>query len=635
MKHVIIGTAGHVDHGKTHLVKALTGKDTDRLKEEKERGISIELGFAPFVLPSGRRVAVIDVPGHERFIKHMLAGVGGIDLVLLVIAADEGVMPQTREHLDIIQLLQIPRGIIVISKKDLVDDDWLQLVMEEVREQVTGTVLADAPMIGVSAVNGEGIPQLLAMLEEAVDKVKERHVTGRFRMPVDRVFSITGFGTVVTGTLTSGKVKVGETVEVLPEKIDARVRTLQVHGEKVDVAEAGQRVAVNLTGLEVQDLNRGSILAVPDTFAPSYRLDVLLQLLPGEEKNLVNRQRVRLHIGTSEVLGRATLLDRDELEPGQETFVQMVMEEPVVAAKGDRFVIRSYSPMHTMGGGMVIDPNPGKHKRFDQEIMASLATKQQGTADELLLQLLVSEQDRLLTLGEAIALLTMESTEVQEALTILKAPNLLHTLDSEGKTYVVATEVYDKWVVMVVGSLREFHQSYPLRFGLAKEELRSKHFKAIPNKVFNTLLQYWSQQGILDLGEQVVAVKGFEPKVDASVEKMINQAFELYREQSFQPPGWREVVESLKIPPQWQEEIIFFLINRGDLVKIADDMYFTRAALDEARNRLVTYLKEHKEMQLGEARDILQSSRKYILPLLEYFDHQRLTRRVGDKRILA
>lgn len=284
MKHVIIGTAGHVDHGKTHLVKALTGKDTDRLKEEKERGISIELGFAPFVLPSGRRVAVIDVPGHERFIKHMLAGVGGIDLVLLVIAADEGVMPQTREHLDIIQLLQIPRGIIVISKKDLVDDDWLQLVMEEVREQVTGTVLADAPMIGVSAVNGEGIPQLLAMLEEAVDKVKERHVTGRFRMPVDRVFSITGFGTVVTGTLTSGKVKVGETVEVLPEKIDARVRTLQVHGEKVDVAEAGQRVAVNLTGLEVQDLNRGSILAVPDTFAPSYRLDVLLQLLPGEEK---------------------------------------------------------------------------------------------------------------------------------------------------------------------------------------------------------------------------------------------------------------------------------------------------------------------------------------------------------------
>ncbi|MDA8234036.1 MAG: selenocysteine-specific translation elongation factor [Clostridia bacterium] len=635
MKHVIIGTAGHVDHGKTRLVKALTGKDTDRLKEEKERGISIELGFAPFVLPSGRRVAIIDVPGHERFIKHMLAGVGGIDLVMLVIAADEGVMPQTREHLDIIQLLQIPRGIIVISKTDLVDSDWLQLVMEEVREQMTGTILADAPMVGVSAATGEGMPQLMALLEEAVEQVRERPATGRFRMPADRVFSITGFGTVVTGTLTSGRVKVGDTIEILPENLEARVRTLQVHGDKVEMAEAGQRVAVNLSGVEVQDLNRGSILAAPGTLRPSYRLDVLLHLLPGQDKNLVNRQRVRFHIGTSEVLGRITLLDRDELEPGKETFVQMVMEEPVVAAKGDRFVIRTYSPMHTIGGGEVIDPSPERHKRFIKEVMDSLATKQQGTVDELLLQGLINQQEKLLSLEEAVGQIGIEADEAREALSVLKDQALVHTIEAEGKTYVAASEVYDKWVATVVNSLQEFHRTYPLRFGLTKEELRSRFFKAFSNKLFNTLLQYWSQQGILDVDEQVLAVKGFQPKADAQVEQLINKAMGLYREQPFQPPGWREVVEALKIPPQWQEEIVFYLVNKGDLVKIADDMYFNRTALDEARGRLVAYLKEHKELQLGQARDILQSSRKYILPLLEYFDHQRLTRRVGDKRVLA
>jgi len=635
MKHVIIGTAGHVDHGKTQLVKALTGKDTDRLKEEKERGISIELGFAPFVLPSGRRVAIIDVPGHERFIKNMLAGVGGIDLVLMVIAADEGVMPQTREHLDIIQLLQIPRGIIVITKQDLVDQDWLQLVMEEVREQVAGTVLADAPMIGVSSVTGEGIAELVSLIEDAVTEVKERPTTGHFRMPVDRVFSVTGFGTVVTGTLNAGQVRVGDTVEILPENLEARVRSLQVHGDKVEMAEAGQRVAINLSGLEVQDVKRGSIVAALGTLRPSYRLDVQLYLLPGTEKNLENRQRVRLHLGTTEALGRVTLLDRDELEPGQEAFAQLVMEEPVVAAKHDRFVIRSYSPMHTIGGGSVIDPNPVKHKRFKEEVLTNLATKQQGTPDELLLQQLINQRDQLLTFEEAANLANLTAQEAGAALEVLKAQAQVHILINEGKTYVAANEVYRKWVGDITRTLEDFHRDYPLRTGLSKEELRSRYFKSIPNKIFNALLQYLARQDVVDLWEQTVALKGFQPRLEPQVQELVTKVVNLYQKQVFQPPGWREVVEDLKIPEGWEEEILLYLVNRGDLVKISEDMYFAKPALEEARNRLVTYLKEHKELQLGEARDILQSSRKYVLPLLEYFDQQRLTRRVGDKRVLA
>ncbi|MDD4170142.1 MAG: selenocysteine-specific translation elongation factor, partial [Desulfotomaculaceae bacterium] len=385
MKHLIIGTAGHVDHGKTALVKAMTGVDTDRLKEEKERGISIELGFTSLELPSGRKAGIVDVPGHERFIKHMLAGAGGFDLVLLVIAADEGVMPQTREHLDIIQLLQVKKGVVVLTKADLVDEEWLELVTEEVREFLQDTVLEKAPLVTVSAVTGQGIAALLELLDHVAEETESKTAAGTPRLPVDRVFSVTGFGTVVTGTLVAGQLRVGDMVKVQPAGLTARVRSLQVHGKKVEVAGAGQRVAANLAGLEVEQVSRGSVVAGTDSLVPSHRLDVHLLLLDSADRPLKNRERVRFHIGSGETLGRVVLLDREELAPGATAYAQVELEEMVAAVKGDRFVIRSYSPLWTIGGGTVIDAAPGrKHKRFRSEVLGALATRERGTPEEIL-----------------------------------------------------------------------------------------------------------------------------------------------------------------------------------------------------------------------------------------------------------
>jgi selenocysteine-specific elongation factor len=350
MQRIIIGTAGHVDHGKTVLTKRLTGVDTDRLKEEKKRGISIELGFAPLTLPSGIKVGLVDVPGHERFIKNMLAGIAGIDLVLLVIAADEGVMPQTREHLDIINLLEVKKGIVVVTKTDLVDAEWLELVKGEIEEVLKGTVLEHAPVVPVSALTGQGIPQLLEVIDRMALETPPKLITGKMRIPIDRVFTITGFGTVITGTLWSGRLKAGETVEILPRELTARVRNIQVHGEKVSEATAGQRVAVNLAGVETEEVFRGDVLAEPGLLTASHRIDVKLTLLKHINIALEQRVRVRIHHGTREVLGRVNLLDREELLPGENCFCQLVLETPLMALRGDHFVIRSYSPMLTKSG---------------------------------------------------------------------------------------------------------------------------------------------------------------------------------------------------------------------------------------------------------------------------------------------
>ncbi len=376
MKRFIIGTAGHIDHGKTTLVKALTGVDTDRLKEEKQRGISIDLGFAPFKLPGGQKAAIVDVPGHERFIRHMLAGAFGIDMVLLTIAADEGVMPQTREHMDIIELLGVDKGLVVITKKDLVDEEWMLLMEEEISEYLKGTILDGAPLMAVSAVTGEGIPDLLAAIENIAQQVQERSAEGYARLPIDRVFTIAGFGTVVTGTLWSGKINSGDTLELMPGGLQVKVRNLHVHNDKVNTAYAGQRVAVNLQGIELAEVRRGDLLATPGVLAPSYRIDARLRLLKSSKRSLSNWNRIRFHLGTDETMGRVVLLDRDQLNAGEEALVQLVMEKPVVAYQGDRFVIRYYSPVTTIGGGVVIDPRAPKQKRFREDVLEELSKKE-------------------------------------------------------------------------------------------------------------------------------------------------------------------------------------------------------------------------------------------------------------------
>ncbi|KNZ70668.1 selenocysteine-specific translation elongation factor [Thermincola ferriacetica] len=630
-KHFIIGTAGHVDHGKTMLVKAMTGKDTDRLKEEKERGISIELGFAPIRLPSGIQAGIVDVPGHERFIKNMLAGVGGMDLVLLVIAADEGVMPQTTEHLDIIKLLQVPQGIIVISKIDLVDADWLDLVEEEIKEAVKGTVFDGAPVFRVSSTTGEGIRELLDYIDQMAAKMKVRPSTGWPRLAIDRVFTIAGFGTVVTGTLIEGKVKVGDPLEILPKGLGTRVRNIQVHGEKVNEAYAGQRVALNLANVEVEEVRRGDVLTWPGRLKPSHRIDVKLQLLENA-RQLSHRARVRVHIGTSEILARIILLDRDELNPGEVAYAQVECEEPIVAAKGDRFVIRSYSPMHTIGGGTVIDANPAKHKRFRPDVIEALATKEKGTPEELVIQALGTAGAELLA-HEALAKAAgIPETELTPALESLKKAGKIRVISVEGKQFYISDDKFQQWARDITGVLEEYHRKFPLRPGMPKEEIRSRFFPGINNKLYNAILQVFEEEQKFTLTGDSLALFGYVPRVDPEQAKELAAVAEQFLQGEFQPPAWKDMVFTGKdMDP---EEVLNYFVNQNILVKLEDNVILHRDVFEKGKQKIIDYLKEKGEITLAEARDLLNSSRKYILPFLNRLDKEKVTRRVEDKRIL-
>ncbi len=634
MKHFIIGTAGHVDHGKTVLVKALTGKETDRLKEEKERGISIELGFAPFMLPSGILAGVVDVPGHERFIKNMLAGVGGIDLVLLVVAADEGVMPQTREHLEIIDLLQVQEGIIVITKADLADGDWLEMVKEEVRATVRGTVLENSPVVEVSAVTGRGIPELVALIDEVAGRLKERPVAGQARMPVDRVFSITGFGTVVTGTLVEGRLKVGDTVEILPEETAVRVRGLQVHGQKVETAEAGQRVAVNLAGVECEEIRRGGVLASPGTLKPSHRLDIRIKLLTSAGKPLVNRARVRVHIGTSEILARVILLEGEELSPGGTWFAQLECEQPLVAARGDRLVIRSYSPMRTIAGGTVIDPQPPKRKRLDPGVIEALRTKERGTPEELAEQFMAAS-GRVVYSGEDLARgLGMADEAARGTIANLVSQNRVRQFSVDGRLYYILTSVYEAKSDELAGALAKYHQTFPLRPGLPREEIRSRYFAGLNNKLFNSVLDLFQADGAVKTVGENIARQGFAPGPRSDQQQLFRKIEDKFLSGGFQAPGWDEITAEFRLRQADAEEMLNYFLNSRILVKLEDNVLVHRKNLEQARDKVVRFLQDNKEISLGEARDLLNTSRKFALPIMSYLDKEKVTRRVEDKRVL-
>ena len=631
MKHLIIGTAGHVDHGKTMLVKTLTGIDTDRLKEEKERGISIELGFASLTLPGGRYAAIVDVPGHERFIKTMLAGASGIDIVLLIIAADEGVMPQTREHLDIIRLLHVNQGIVVITKTDLVEEDWLELVQEEIKDFLSDTVLKNAAIVKVSAATGHNIPELLAEINRLAEITKEKSTAGQPRLPIDRIFSVTGFGTVVTGTLVSGQLKVGDEIEVFPEELTARVRTLQVHGKSVDLARAGQRVAVNLSGMEVEQISRGNVLALSNTLTPSHRIDVRFLLLKEVGKELKHRSRVRLYTGTIEVLGRIIYFDREELKPGEWAYAQLQLEEPAATAKGDRFVIRSYSPMYTIGGGTIIDAAAPKHKRYRQEIIDRLVTLEKGTPDELIEQYLAGVPIPV-QINELAKETGLSQEQVQTAITGLNNNQRIKFIDVHSG-YVTAPYRYHSWILEIQKLLNQFHREFPLREGYPKEELRSRKFKNLTPKLFQPILSELESDKIIKIKSQTIAAFDFIAQPDAEQQKLLESIGTAFINGQFQPPGWEQLIKDLKTKDDLQQEILQYLLRQGILIKIADDIYFHRDVLNKAKQMLADYFKTNKEISIGEIRDLLTTSRKYAMPLLEYFDRQRLTRRIGDLRV--
>jgi len=615
------------------LIKALTGVDTDRLKEEKERGISIELGFAYLKLANGQIAGIIDVPGHERFIKNMLAGVGGIDIVLLVIAADEGVMPQTREHLDIIQLLKVDRGVVVITKKDLVDAEWLEMVTEDIRDFVKGTVLENAPLISVSAINGDGLDELRQVINQlaAESEQQAKKFSGPPRLPVDRVFTITGFGTVATGTLLSGQINTGDNLQIYPVGEIYRVRNVQVHGQKLPTAEAGQRVAINLSGLQTGELERGQVLAAPGSMQPNHRLDVKLQFLHSAPKPLKNRARVRVYLGSAEILGRVILLDREELEPGAEAYIQLQLEEPVAAARGDHLVIRSYSPMRTIGGGVVVDPSAIKHKRYREELIKALNTAEKGTPAELLEQYLAANA-RLCTLIDLAAGTGLTSETVKQALPELLEQGQGVELLSEGEKTYLSSQVMDKWEGQIKKVLTEYHQKYPLREGYPKEELRSRLFPNLNNKHFQMLLLGLEQTGSLDLHSNTLAIGGFMPQPNGAQGSVIKKLEELFLANPNQPPSWGEAIQEACIIKD-DQEILNYLLNRGTLLKIADGMFFHHSALANIMALVKNHLSEKGELLLGELRDLLQTSRKYALPLLEYMDKEKITRRVGDKRV--
>ncbi len=635
MKHIIIGTAGHVDHGKTALVKALTGIDTDRLKEEKERGISIELGFAHLVLPGGLRAGIVDVPGHERFIKNMLAGAAGFDLVLLVVAADEGVMPQTREHLDIIQLLQVKKGIVVITKCDLVDKEWLEMVSEEVESFLEGTVLEGAPVIRVSAVTGQGIPELLEAIGQVAQTVEEKAASGPPRLPIDRVFTVTGFGTVVTGTLVSGTLRLGDQLEVLPQGISTRVRSLQVHGQKVEEARAGQRVAINLAGVEVEQIERGSVVSGPKSLVPSYRVDAKLVLLKSAPRPLKNRSRVRFYLGTREVLGRVVLLDREEMEPGSTSYVQLELEDKAVAARGDRFVIRSYSPMLTIGGGVVIDPAPRRRRRrFRPEVLAALATLEKGSPADLLEEYLKSNP-WLPSAGEAAAAAGLGTADLTCAINTLVSRGKIRKMEADGKTYLIPNWAYRQWTEEIISALSAFHRDYPLREGMPKEELRTKKYQKLNSRMWQCLLGEIEKDGLIKSSAQCVMLQSFTPKPNKEEGEKIDRLLALLRNSRFQPPSWAELCRQAGLREDESAEVLQYLLKNGELVKITDDIFLTSDVLQKAKETVLDYLRAKGEITVGELRDLLNTSRKYALPIMEYFDQIKFTKRVGDKRLLG
>lgn len=634
MKRIIIGTAGHIDHGKTTLVKALTNIDTDRLKEEKQRGISIELGFAPFSLPGGQKAAIVDVPGHERFIKHMLAGAFGIDMVIFTIAADEGVMPQTREHMDIIELLGVDTGVIALTKRDMVDEEWLMMMEEEIREYARTTILKDAPIVSVSAVTGEGIPDLLQQIEQLAAGVQEKPAFGKARLPIDRVFTISGFGTVVTGTLWSGQIKVGDILELMPVQRPVKVRTLQMHNEKVSTAFAGQRVAVNLQGIEVGDIKRGYLLSTPGYMAPSHRIDARLRLLGSSPRTLKNWNRVRFHVGTDETMGRILLLDRDELLPGDEAFVQIAMEKAVVCYKNDRFVIRYYSPVATIGGGVIIEPVAPRQKRFNEKVLDEMAMKEEGTLYDVVLHELEATPLQIIDVTTLAKKTSSTEEIIKEELEQLVEDEKIVDISGQRNGYLSSYGL-DMINEQIKSTLIKYHQAYPLRPGYPREDIRSRLFKSINPKEFNRIIKYQVEQNKIAVNNNFLLLPGYTPSPGEREQVIIDRIIVDMNKQPFNPPSVEELKSITGIAEVEFNEIFSYLLEQGLFVKVYESMYFTTGAVEEGKKILGEYFTREKELSLATARDLFNTSRKYALPLVEYYDRIHFTRRVGDLRIKA
>ncbi|RHG62268.1 MULTISPECIES: selenocysteine-specific translation elongation factor [Lachnospiraceae] len=631
MKNIIVGTAGHIDHGKTTLIKALTGRNTDRWEEEQRRGITIDLGFTYFDLKNGDRVGIIDVPGHEKFINNMVAGVVGMDLVLLVVAADEGIMPQTREHMDILGLLGIKKSILVINKCDLVDEEWLELVEEEIQEELEGTFLEGAPVVKVSAATGQGLDELTDTIQQLMsDEVVAKDTQTIPRLPIDRAFTLSGFGTIITGTLISGTITREDVLEMYPIGKECKIRNIQVHGQNQDKCYAGQRVAINLSNVKKKEIRRGCVLAPKNSMKNTDLLDVKLKVLEDSMRILTNHERLHLYTGTSEILCRAVLLDKEQIGPGEEGLVQLRLEEEIAVKRGDRFVVRFYSPMETIGGGIVLEPNPVRKKRFDAQAIEELKKKESGSLGDVMELQIKEHGDTMITLAELAKVMAHSVDELKEYLEELEESGTIFVFPMKKDTYLWHRDSEFAVRQKIEETLQKYHSEHPYRYGMKKAEIHNTFLKKIKPNIFDAYIERMTEENVYGRREEYLSLPGYEVPKDAmylQTEKLI--------EDTFEKAGYDFVrfseIDFGKIPRQTAEDVVLMMIDEGKVIRINEEMFTMKHLMDEAKGKIQNHLKEENLITIAQVRDMFSTSRKSAKPILEYMDSIKVTKKTGGE----
>ena len=630
---LVLGTAGHIDHGKTALVKAMTGVDTDRLKEEKERGITTELGFTHLTLPSGTEIGIVDVPGHEKFVRHMVAGASGLDCVLLVVAADEGVMPQTVEHVQICRLLGVKKGLIAITKRDLVDEEMLELVREDIGDLVEGTFLENAPMYPVSSVTGEGVPELIEAIEAVTRDISSRETDQIFRLPIDRVFTMKGFGTVITGTLISGKLKVGDEIEILPSRKRCKVRGIQVHNQPAEASIAGQRTAVNLQGVEKREVQRGEVLIHPGTLTPTQRLDGYLTMLPTAEHPITHASTHRFHVGTSLHLAKIYLLDKESLGPSDEGFVQFVFEEPVIALPKDRFVIRGSGKIQTLGGGEILAIHPPRRKRNAKQALETLRLLKDGSDRDKVMFFIKDNGLRGISFHGLMEETNLSRKDLETILNEALKRMEIYKVDLTPPIYL-HTDLIQELSGEIETALKSFHKANPLKEGMEKEVLRSQIVPEMDKRFWDHLLTVVSEGGKFVVQQDTVRLSSYSQKVDPAFQKTIKAVEESLLKGGTKPPTLKELSAHLGTSPDQLKIILAFLVKEGKCVKLTEEIYMDTEAFEQIKEASIAFLKKNGELTVQSFKELTGLSRKFAVPILELFDKQRITIRIDQKRVL-
>lgn len=631
MKNIIIGTAGHIDHGKTTLIRALTGRNTDRWEEEQRRGITIDLGFTYFDLKSGDRVGIIDVPGHEKFINNMVAGVVGMDLVMLVVAADEGIMPQTREHMDILGELGIEKSILVLNKCDLVDEEWLELVEEEIQEELQGTFLEYAPVVKVSAATGQGIPELIETIERlTVDEVVEKDIHTIPRLPVDRVFTLSGFGTIITGTLLAGTICKEDTLQMYPIGKECKIRSIQVHGENVDKCYAGQRVAINISNMKKSEIHRGCVLAPPNNMKNTMLLDVKMNILSSSMRILTNHTRLHLFTGTSEILCRAVLLDKEEIGPGESGYVQLRLEEEIALRRGDKFIVRFYSPMETIGGGVVLEPNPTKKRRFHTETIEELKRKESGSSEDIIEMHIKNSKDSMLTVTELAKMTALSLDEVKKDVDALEEKGMIKVFHMKKDSYTWHRENDKALQEEMVKTLQTYHEKHLYRYGMQKAEIHTTFLKKVKPNVFDLYLESLVEEGVMKRRNEFLSLPQHEIVKDKVYQQVENKLLTTFEKAGLDFPKVSEI-DFGTVPFEVVEDILLLLMEEKKIIKLGEELYTLTSYIEHSKEIICSMLKEKDLITMAEIRDALETSRKNAKLIVEYMDSIKITKRNGTE----